>query len=658
MKIEIGEGGKLAFFQDLFEEAKAASQEEYEKLEQHLEQYRGSPKIDGSDEQSQQVRNITYELIESQVTGYIPNPSVSPKMWSEANERCARSVETLLRNLREDLPYEKLNDMDERYSPIYGGSVWLVEWDNSIVTHNTVGAVKLSCLAPKHFIGQPHIYDVSEMEYCFVLFETTKEDIERRYGVRPEVADEAQSDESSDDKTATLYVCYYKNEDDKICQYIWSADTEILDIDDYYARKRGVCRVCGKREELCQCDRPKIKLMSEEFEELTRDIVRSDGSVIPAVSEVIRDGRVVTEERTEQMMEADGSPAFDIGADGIVTPIMTTVQMPKMAPTRLPYYKMDIFPIVIRKNTSQEDKLIGQSDCEFIRPQQQAINKVESRMMEKILKAGVYPVVPKDWVDDLDNSLFERVFRAAPNEAGIFGRVDLQVDISRDMQISDRLYDQAKRILGITDSFQGQYDASAQSGKAKQIQVQQAAGRLDSKRQMKNSAYSEIDRIIFCLYLAYADEPRPAVFRDAQGRLQNRIFNRYDFLMRDESGEWYYNDQFLFHADASMDVDKSRETLWQENRLNFQSGAYGDAALPQTQLIFWQNMERAHYPFASDNVERIKGVIAQQQEVAQYKAQIASLQQEVQNRAGYENKLIGDMKKIMKQSGGSVNDAV
>ena len=650
MRIEYeGEGGKLAFFKQLYEESKAASDEEYELLDRHLEQYRGSAKIDGSDVEAKMVRNITYELIESQVTGYIPNPSVSPKMWSERNERNARSVEVLLRNLRDDLPYEAMNDMDERYSPIYGGSVWLVEWDNSITTHNTVGGVKLSCLSPKHFVGQPNIYSVSDMEYCFITFETTKEDIERRYGVRPEVADETSSDEYADDHTATLYVCYYKNEEDKICQYIWSADTEILDIEDYYARKRSYCKVCGKREELCNCEKPKTYLVNEEFEEPIRDILCSDGSVIPAMSEVIRDGQIVMEEKQMMATEADGSPAFEMGADGIVTPLMTTVMVPKTEQTRLPFYQIDVFPIVIRKNTSQEDKLIGQSDCEFIRPQQQAINKIESRMMEKLIGAGVYPIVPEDCSADLDNSVFKTVFRAKPNTYNLYGRVDLQVDISRDMAQAERLYDQAKRILGITDSFQGQADSTAQSGKAKQLQIQQAAGRLDSKRQMKNAAYSELDLIIFRYYLAYADEPRPAVYKDAEGKLQNVIFNRYDFLERDEAGEWYYNDQYLFRADASMDVDKVRETLWQENRLNFQQGAYGDPAQPQSQLIFWQNMERAHYPWARDNVDRIRDQIAQQQQMAQYQQQIAQLQTEVENRAGYENELLG---KIAQLSGG------
>ena len=529
--------------------------------------------------------------------------------------------------------------------------MWLVEWDNSIVTHNTVGDVKISCLSPQRFIGQPNIYTLDDMEYCFITFETTKEDIMRKYGVRPEVADEAESDESADEKTATLYVCYYKDEKDKICQYIWSGDTELLDIEDYFARKRRICKVCGKREELCECEKPKLELQNENYEELDRDILLSDGSVIPAMSEVIKDGQIVMETQKQQMVEQDGSMAFeDIG--GALAPLMADVSVPKTEPTRLPFYAPSKFPIVIRKNTSEEDNLLGQSDCEFIRPQQQAINKLESRIAEKLMGSGVYPIVPDGFVGEVDNSIFKRVFRTKPNEFNLFGRLDLQVDISRDIEQAERLYDQAKRILGITDSYQGQYDASAQSGKAKQIQVQQAAGRLDSKRQMKNAAYAEIDQIIFQYYLAYADEPRPATYRDAQGNLQNRIFNRYDFIERDEAGEWYYNDQYLFRTDATVDIDKSRELLWQENRQNFQQGAYGDPAMPQTQLIFWQNMEKAHYPWANDNVERIKAEIQRQQEIAQYQAQIAELQGEVQNRAGYENYLLSKMQNM---TGGANN---
>lgn len=639
MKIELGDQSKLTFFQSLYTEARSAAEEQYADLEKHLAQYKGSRVIDDSDVEAKAIRNITYELVESQVTSYLPTPAVTPKMWSDKNERNAKSIETLLRNKRDELPFEKLNDMDERFNPIYGGSIWLIEWDNSIATHNTVGDVKISCLSPKRFTGQPSIYDVKEMEYCFIEFETTKEDIVRKYGVSPSIADETESDENADDKTATLYVCYYKNDRDKVCQYIWSADTELLDLEDYYARKRRVCKRCGKREELCSCENPKLELQNEEYEEVALDIPLSDGSFIPSMSEVYKDGQPVMEKQKKQMLEEDGSPAME-DVNGVLMPLLADMDVPKMEKTRLPFYTPNILPIVIRKNTSEEDKLLGQSDCAFIRPQQQAINKLETRIMEKLLGSGVFPIVPDTWEGDMDNSIYKRVFRTKPNEIGSFGRVDLQVDVSRDIAQADRLYDQAKRILGITDSYQGQYDSSAQSGKAKQIQVQQAAGRLDSKRQMKNAAYAEIDQIIFQYYLAYADEPRPAIYIDAQGRKQNVIFNRYDFIERDEAGEYYYNDEYLFAADASIDIEKSRELLWQENRQNFQQGAYGDPSIPQTLLIFWQNMEKAHYPWAHDNVERIKEEIARQQGIEQLQEQIGGLQQEVQNRAGYENYLL------------------
>jgi hypothetical protein len=567
-------------------------------------------------------------------------------MWNEKNERNAKSVETLLRNLRNALPFETMNDMDERYNPIFGGSVWVIEFDNSITTHNTVGDVKATCLSPMRFIGQPNIYTIEDMEYCFLKLAATKEDIIRKYGVSESVAFSAENENDADEKTATLYVCYYKNEDDKVCEYVWSGDVELLDIDDYFSRKKTVCKKCGKRKEICECEKPKFELLSEEYEELTRDIVLSDGSVIPAMSPKIKDGQIVTEKKQVQGFNPDGSMAFD----KLGLPMMVEVEVPVLEPTRLPFYRPKRLPVVIRKNTSAEDSLFGQSDCEFIRPQQQAINKIESRIMEKLMGAGVYPIVPDDCTVDLDNSIFKKVFRASANNFNHFGRVDLQVDISRDLAQSERLYDQAKRILGISDSFQGQHDSSAQSGIAKQLQIQQSSGRLASKRQMKNAAYAEMDRIFFEYYLAYADEPRPATYRDAEGRMQNIAFSRYDFIERDEAGEYYYNDEYLFSADATIDLEQSRATVWQENRQNFQTGAYGDPALPQTQLIFWLNMDKAHYPFARDNVDRIREEIARQQQMAMMQQQIASLEGEVANREGYEGYLLGEIQK----AGGTV----
>lgn len=623
--MRVDKDNKLQFFKDLFENAKGQQSALRDDFDKWSKQYKGDLTIDGSDEPALTGRNITYELIESQFSSYLPSTAVTPEVYSERNDRNAKSIERLLKNKRNQLPFEKMNDIDERYSPIYGGSIWLVEWDNSIKTHNTVGDVKITCWSPSHFVGQPCIYDIDDMEYCFITFETTKEDLVRKYGVPIDVADDTESENGGEtDETATVNVCYYKNDEDKICQYIWSGDTELQDIENYYSRKVYVCKNCGRRKELCTCDKPDYELQDDEYEELDHDIVLSDGSVIPAASPVMKDGQVVMEESQQQAVLEDGSVAMD-EINGIMIPATVPVQVPKLERTKLPYYTPSKFPIIIRKNTSQEDSLFGQSDCEFIRPQQQAINKIESRILEKLMNAGVYPTAPEDYIGQFDNGLYKNVIKVGQGNYKLFGRIDLQVDLTQDISQSERLYQQSKRIMGITDSYQGQADSTAQSGKAKQIQVNQSAGRLDSKRKMKNAAYAEIDEVIFLYYLAYADEPRAMSYVDSMGRLQNAQFNRYDFIERDENGEYYYNTQYLFGTDPTGDVEQSRETIWSENRLNFQNGCYGNPQQLETLLIFWQQMERHHYPDARDMVERIRGIIEAQRE--QLEQQLAAEQQ-------------------------------
>lgn len=654
--MKVPKKGRLQFFKDLYDEAKAEQESAFEELDKHYNQYKGDPSIDplpGEDGvntpmQATVVRNITYELIESQNTTYIPSPKCDALSYSERSTRCAMSVEKYLRSMRNALPVEELNDLDERYTYIYGGSIWLVEWDESIKTHNTVGGIRLSCLSPRRFIGQPYIYRIDDMEYCFIEFETTKEDLVRRFDVKLEKLEETANDQNQDDDTATMYVCYYKDEDDSICQYIWSGEVDLRDLENYYSRKREYCVRCGKKKQLCECEEPEIEIRDEEYEELTGDVVLSDGvTVIPAESPMYdEDGNPVIEEVEAAVTDDMGQiiSAFD-EMSGLTIPLMEPRQIQKMEPTKLPFYRPKSFPIVIRKNTSREGSVLGQSDCEFIRPQQQAINKVESRIMQKLMKSGVTPYMPEDASITPNNTVFGQMIRVRPGEAGQYGVIDTQVNITLDVMEADRLYDQAKRILGISESFQGHYDPSAKSGVAKQTQAMQSSGRLDSKRKMKNYAWSQLDKIMFELLLAFADEPRPAAYVDNFGQTQEVSFSRYDFLVQDEDGKWYYDDCYLFSADASADISTDRATLWAENLANFEKGTYGDPADPNTQLMYWLNQQKAHYPFAQDNVERIKKVIEQQaqmqqmqQMMAQQQEQIAGLEAENKNRAAY-----GDM---------------
>ena len=83
MKIETNsKEERIAYFGGLYERAKNAFAEKLSDLERHMRQYRGSNEIDGSPEPAAKVRNITYEIDESQVSSEIPLPKLDADCYS------------------------------------------------------------------------------------------------------------------------------------------------------------------------------------------------------------------------------------------------------------------------------------------------------------------------------------------------------------------------------------------------------------------------------------------------------------------------------------------------------------------------------------------------------------------------------------------------
>ncbi|MBQ1244151.1 MAG: hypothetical protein IIX94_00215 [Clostridia bacterium] len=602
MKTEKNEN-RLRFFEALYEAAKDAQSELSDSHRRNMDQYRGSADIDGSSEKASCIRNITYELVEAQVSSHIPAPKVEAREYSEKSDRNAKSVERLCALLRDMLPFEEMNDIDERYTYIYGSSVWFVEWDNGIEEKGEKGGVRISCLNPDDFFPQPNICDLDDMEYCFLRFHTTKSELERKYGISKEAAalaeTEAESNGSDEADTVTVIHCFYKNEENAISEFAFSGEVTLVDIENYYKRKEYYCKTCGRTKALCECEAGDFFAKDVDFEFLSEDIKRSDGSVITAKTPRMNS--------LGELLSKTGVP--------VVESELFKVEMEN---TRLPYYLPKHFPIIIRKNTSKDNSPFGQSDCEFIRPQQQQINKLESRIMQKLLRAGITPIVPEDAQVSLNNSVFGQVIKLKPGESvGMYGTIDNTPSIAQDVLQSDRLYEHAKRIIGISDTYIGLSDDSAMSGKAKQLQIDQAAGRLESKRRMKHSAYARIDRIIFEYYLAYADEPRRIAYKDAYGRTHNAEFNRYDFIEFDvRTGEYYYDDSYLFSVDLNDNPEKRRELLWEKNLENLKAGTLGNPEEAITLLRYWQNQERAHYPHARENVEYFRSLIKEREQSA------------------------------------------
>lgn len=579
---------RLRLWQGRLKRSESAYQEQLDRMNKREALYRGdrelAPLVEGELKQAGRktphVRNIVAENIESQISTDIPQPKVTARR--KEDEALAKLIEDMLRNELDRLPMEYINDMQERTVPIQGGSFFHVEWDNSRRTHSAVGEVTVSARHPKQVIPQAGVTgSIEDMDYVILKLPQTKAAIKRRYGVDVENGWEAEpgirgpedggNGNGVSEDLVTQYTAYYRNGAGGIGVYSWTGDQELEDIEDYQARRLQRCEACGEaRPEdggaACpRCGGKKWRSGAEEFEEIWEPVTTSRGTVIPGA-------------------------AWSAGEDGL----------PELVPARIPYYKPNVYPLVLQRNVSLFGQLLGDSDVDKIADQQNTVNRLEKKIIDRLMRAGsriLMPPAARHRIDPEDGEVWHLENVA---DANMIQVKEFTGNLQYELAYLGQTYEEARQELGITDSFQGRNDATAQSGKAKQFAAAQSAGRLESKRAMKNAAYADLFRLIFQFKLAYADEPRPVVSQDSKGNKTYGAFNRYDFLARDEAGAWYWNDQFLFSTDTSAPLANNRERMWEETISLFTAGCFGNPQEPETLIALWTKLELLHYPGAGD----------------------------------------------------------
>lgn len=597
------EAKKLSKWKNRFEKARIAYESELELISRRDELYEGSRKVEknpnsnsGAKKLAINVRNICYELIESQVDSSIPSPRVIP--IHKEDEEAAKVIEAFLTNEIQTLGAEILNDQNERTTYVQGADFFHVEWDSSKGLHTTYGDIVISERHPRQIIPQPGVVDFDKMDYFFIQYNMTKDFIKRKYGVDVELADVDHNFTTENamqcDDIGTVTQAYYRNKNGGIGVFIWCDDYILEDMEDYQKRRIEVCAKCGKPKtgEKCECGSKKFVEEVQDYETINEKIVTFTETFEPTFDEEV------------PLTDANGAPMLN----EVGKPIITT----KTRNVKLPYYKPNIFPIVERKNVSRYNKFLGSSDIDVIRDQQDAISKIGSKIQEKILMGGSYLQLPKN--TDVETSDKEyKIIRVDQSNANLVGVRTTQADISQDLSMLSQNYSFAQSTLGITNAFQGKYDASARSGSAKQYSINQAAGRLESKRVMKNAAYAKLYEMMFKFALAYADQPMPISSENTDGSKEYSAFDRYMFLKRDSAGEYYWNDEFIFTTNPTSTIMTNREAMWQQIDLKLQSGAFGPVGDLQTSLLYWKLMEKNGYPNAGIIKDSIEARISEQE---------------------------------------------
>ena len=558
------ENKKLKKWQGKFENAKSKYQDELDRMEIQKKYYIGDRHVKGNpnktsgyaSKMSINVRNIVYELIESQIDSSIPMPKVTA--IHEEDKDKAKIIEDFIKNEMKSLNFNILNDLQERLTPMLGGDFLLVEWNNQKGYHCTIGDLDVSNIHPKQVIPQPGITEIDKMDYIFIRTSQTKDYVKRRFG--KDVSEEEETDNDiregvTSDDIVTVVTAYYKNEKGGIGLFRWCGDVVLEDMEDYQARRIEVCKECGA---------PK----------------------------------------TGDVCEKCGSKRFEVRTDDMET--VRFVENEIEIEIQIPYYKPDQFPLVLRKNISVYDKLLGCSDVDVIEDQQDTIKKLGSKINEKLLKGGSFVTLPSDvGVDTTDEEL--KIIRIDnPAQKALIDVITAQADIGQDRTMLEMNYQWAKSALGITDSYQGKYDSSATSGTAKQYSINQAAGRLESKRVMKNQAYAQLYELMFKFALAYADQPIPINSQGKDGVQVFAHFDKMDFLKMDAAGQYYWNDEFIFDTDPTSTLLTNREAMWNQADLKLQSGAFGPISELETNYLYWLEQERNGYPNAGEIKKEIE----------------------------------------------------
>lgn len=498
-------------------------------------------------------RNMCFELIETQINNAIPQPKVTPR--DPDNVDLAIDLEGYLQMEMDRLCSEEINDSAERGVLKQGTGFYLVGWDETQSTPTTSGELFVKYYPIDKVYPQPGITSIHEAEYIFVKDIVSVNKIKEVYGVTIPEGSEFKG-------LNTLITAYYYNDNGYVSRFAWIENTDIvvLDEEDFELRKIKVCKDCGEKlydNESCElCGSDKHEYISLEKETLSEDIIKGDPDV----------------EGSEKVIAKKGSS--------------------------IPYYKIKELPFVLRKNISDDGSLYGISDIDLLEGNQISMNKILTKMEENVLKAGSIVTKPKGVnIPNTDETL-KVVTVTDPNQMKAFSVQAVQANMQQDNILQEQFYQMGRDSLGITDSYQGKRDTTAESGKAKQVSAAQAAGRMESKRRMKDAAYADLYRIMFKFLLAYCDEKRTYARMKPNGEYVRGSFSRYNYLDGSLEEGVYYNDRFLFSVDDASTLATNRTAMWQETTNNFMTGTFGNPADPQSLMLYWNMMKGLNYPLA------------------------------------------------------------
>ena len=568
-------------FASLYNSAKAAQDVDPfanpEMIEKSRKAYLGTLKAltkDGkeSKREGRQLRKMIYELVESKVDNSIPMPKIQPRY--KIDLPVIDITEHYLKFEMDRVLTKYTNDKSERSTYVDGTGWYKVGWNSFNNTHERSGDLSIEFYTIDQITPQPGVTNYKELEYIFERKEVSTSRIWDLYHrlIRP----------INDGNLVEIISCYYLNENGIVGLFTWAPSSMqvICNEEDWQIRKLRRCKNCetinpiGDTCKLCGHKKFQFTNATEE---------------------------ILTEELDEIYNPYDVGETQD---DAKRNEYKARVFAP--AGTKIPFYHVRQLPFVPRPAVSAINSIYGISEAFINIEGQDMYNKVMTKAVDKTLKSGAVVTKPAKMKIGDDDETFKIFGVRSAEEAQQVQAKQIVADTSQDILIAQLMYNDSKSASGVTDSFQGKQDNTATSGKAKQYAAAMSAGRIESLRVMKAAAFAGVYELMLKYLLAFSDEKRKFVKILPDGREQEQTWNKYMFLDKDEFGQYYYRDDFVFGTDSASTLSQNRVQMWQETQDKFIQGALGNPADPRTMKLFWHMMEEFQYPLSKTVIAGIK----------------------------------------------------
>jgi hypothetical protein len=516
-----------------------------------------------SKRKSVQLRKMIYELIESKVDNSIPMPRITPRRHDDLG--LVDVTENYLKFEMDRMLTEQENDRSERATYIDGTSWYKICWDSLDSTYERSGDLRVEVLLADQVVPEPGCKDYRLMNY---IFEKSNMSLSRIYDLYSRLISPSEAGHNG----VEVITYYYKNSNGLIGRFMYAAASRqvIAWDEDWQIRKVRQCTACDTVNAIgdyCKnCGGTKFKYANATVETLEEPLMRLHNPYEEGKSD-----DPTNNAQAETFLEAG---------------------------TEIPYYQVRQLPFVPRPSVSSLETIYGISEVSILLDMQDSVNKILSKVEDKILKSGAVVTKPEKMkMNDTDES-FKIMGVKTAEEAAMVQTKQVLADVSQDIAGAQLFYESARASSGVTESYQGKHDATATSGKAKEISAMQSAGRLESLRVMKAAAFAGVYELMFKYLLAFSDETRKFVKTLPDGKKEEMLWNKYMFLRKDKYGKLYYADDFAFSTDPAATLSNNRVQMWQETLQQFTMGTFGNPQDPRALELYWQIMDTMQYPLA------------------------------------------------------------